>query len=166
MPAAAKQCILPRSAPRRPPPPCNIPHAAGAPRRPKRSKSGEPAAETHDEQPSECLGAGSFEQNADQQRTRGIDRERTRRESQQRLPRHYPAGKQVTDDAAGSTAASYGQKFTNHKLNIRQILRICKFTEKMLTDCYFSCRFFEVFVVSGFKVGGFVRRPRRYTCRS
>ena len=111
----------------------------------KGRKSGEPAAETHDEQPSECLGAGSFEQNADQQRTRGIDRERTRRESQQRLPRHYPAGKQVTDDAAGSTAASYGQKFTNHKLNIRQILRICKFTEKMLTDCYFSCRFFEVF---------------------
>ena len=47
--------------------------------------------------------------------------------------------------AAGSTAASYGQKFTNHKLNIHQILRICKFTEKMLTDCYFSCRFFEVF---------------------
>lgn len=73
--------------------------------------------------------------------SRGVDRERARWKSQQRLSGQDPARKQITDDAARRAAESHGYKFTNHKLNIHLILRMCKFTEKMITNRYIFCCF-------------------------
>ena len=51
----------------------------------------------------------------DDQRSRGIDRERSGGESQQRMPGQQAVGDQVADDAPGRAAESDGDDFTNHK---------------------------------------------------
>lgn len=96
----------------RSPPPCTLRRRIASA---EKVESGKPAAETHDgSHPSVSAGRSSRMISSE---PGGIDRECTA-ESQQRLPVIPP--QQVADDAAGS-AASYGQKFTNHKLNIHQI---------------------------------------------
>ena len=112
------------------------PHGIGR----KGRKGGESSAESCDEQPSCRSRIRGLQQNADQQRSRGVDRERSGRKTQQRVPSEQSDGEHIADDASGGASQAHGEKFTNHNLNICIILRMCKFKQKMITNRSIICR--------------------------
>ena len=48
----------------------------------------------------------------------GVNRERSGRKTQQRVPSEQPDGEHIADDASGGASQAHGEKFTNHNLNI------------------------------------------------
>ena len=118
---------------------------------------GESSAESCDEQPSCRSRIRGLQQNADQQRSRGVNRERSGRKTQQRVPSEQPDGEHIADDASGGASQAHGEKFTNHNLNICIILRMCKFKQKMITNRSIICR--NKWNFCHIWVGTFWRRP-------